>query len=311
MAGGASPKKRLSDLRKTRKIVKFEGIDEDDDGNPEPYEIEVWVCKLQTDDMEAARRTADAAKARAMIDRSNRESELWQSAYGATLEMGDDAAGLAEYLSFYHIAEKSIVVHAELAGDESTEWGKDGYLNNLLEAWQGTEAGTLGLQLAYAAREDDPDTIDPELAALVPEAERVYAELQRFEDALEQRLEVERQRFIREHEHEPIDDLRVKVVELVLNQQADSVWLRAFERARIFYATRELSDWRTRYFKDIREIADTDPEFIEKIRATYQAMTTEGLEGKGLPGPRSSSPVSGSSGEEETSEASGPTAANA
>lgn len=301
--------RRLSDLRKLREPVEFKG---EDDG--EEFEIKVWVVKLREDDHGACIRAADAAKARTMIDRNNPESERWAAAYGATLNLGDDPGSLAEYLSHFHIAEKALVIQAEIAGDENGEWAKDGYLDGLLDAWRGTEAGDLGLQLAWQARDDDPETLDPKTVSLIPEAERVYAELERYEAAVEVKLDAERAKFVREHEQDPIEELRKKVVETFLEKQANEVWVKAFERARIFYATREFVDEKTppgeRYFHSPAEIADTAPEFLQKILLAYNSMSAEGTVGKSLPGPQSSSPRSGSSGEEETSGASGPTDAN-
>lgn len=301
--------RRLSDLRKLREVVPFEG---EDDG--EPYEIKVWVVKLNDDDHESCLRAADAAKARTMIDRNNRDSEQWTAAYGATLNLGDNTADLAEYLSHFHMAEKAVVIQAEVAGDENGKWGKDGYLDGLLDAWRGTEAGDLGLQLAWQARDDDPDTLDPKIASDIPEALRVYAELTLYEEAVEKKLDVERARYVREHKDDPIEELRTKVVETFLEKRANEVWIRAFERAQVFYATRDFIDEKTppgpRYFQSPAEIADTDPEFRHKILLTYAAISVPSTEGKGSPGPQSSSPRSGSSGEEGTSEASGPTAAS-
>lgn len=301
--------RRLSDLRKLRAVVEFVG---DDDG--EEYEIKVWVVKLNDDDHETCVRAADAAKARAMIDRNNPESERWQAAYGATLNLGDDPGSLAEYLSHFHMSEKALVIQAEVAGEENGEWAKDGYLDGLLDAWRGTEAGDMGLQLAWQARNDDPETLDPALVLQIPEAERVYAELSRYEEAVEQKLDTERRRYVREHEHDPIEDLRVKVVDTFLEKQAGEVWIKAFERAQVYYATREFVDEKAppggRYFQSPSEIADTHPEFRKRILTAYAEMSAAGVVGKSSPGPRSSSPRSGSSGEEETSEASGPTDAN-
>lgn len=295
--------KRLSDLRKVRELLTFEGVD---DG--EPYEIKVWVQKVLDDDHESCLRAADAAKARALLTRNDETSELWQAAYGTTVAtLGDDPGTLAEYLSNFHVAERAAIIQAELGGDENSEWAKDGYLEGLLDAWQGTEAGDLGLRLAYAAKDDDPDSVDPAIATSIPEAIRVFAELSRFEDAVGTKVEAERAKFVREHEQDPLEDLRRKVVNTFLEKRGNEVWVKAYNRARLLYATRTYPDWTKRYFESVAEITETDPEFCNRILLTYEKISVEGTEGKGSPGPQDSSPQSGSSGEEGTSVSSGPT----
>lgn len=299
----ADGQRRLNDLRKTRKHVPIEG--EDDDG---PYKIDVWVVKLNDTDHGACLRAADAAKARTAMDRKNRDSEQWQAAYGTILHFGDDKDALIELLSHHHVAERADVIQAEVAGSENTKWGKDGYLEGLINAWKGIDEP--GLELAWHSKDDDPETLDPAIAGQVAEAERVFAELQEYEDAVTEKLEAERARFVRDHDNDDLESLRVRVVERQLDEQANRAWMRTFERAKIYYSVRAFDDHRTRYFTSITDVDDLDVEIRDQLARAYREISAEGLAGKGSPGPQSSSPQSGSSGEEETSAPSGPTSAN-
>lgn len=302
---GTRVERRLSDLRKTRGQLTFEG--EDEEG---PYRIDVWVVKLNDHDRRSAVRAADAAKARVLLDRNNEESEAWQSAYGQASALSEDPGVLAEYLSHFHLADKARVIQAEVAGEENGEWAKDDYLQGLLDLWRGVEPGDLGLQLAYAARNDDPTTLDPDLAGRIPEAIRVYEELERYEKAVDAKIEVERARFIRDHETLPVDELLRKAALTYLDTAASDAWMDEFNECRIYYSTRQFSDRHKRYFRDRAEIHDTDEAFLALILAKYDEISVEGIEGKGLPDLLSSSLLSGSSGEEEISDPSGPTSAS-
>lgn len=301
---GGTP--HLSDLRKTREHVPFDDVD--DQGNP--VHIDVWVVKVNDDDQMACVKAGDAAKARTLIDRRDHDSETWQAMYGLVYDqLGDDKLAIIELLVADHIAERGDVIAAEVAGTEGSKWEKDSYLEGLLTAWVGVD-GDPGYLEAWTAKDDDPETLDPALAARIPEAIRIMAELEEYNAQIQERIEAERGRFIRDHKDLDIETLRLKLVDFFLNQQATAAWNRAFERSRIFYATRKFDNPRERYFESPAHVRETDSAFVNKLIQTYRDMSVEGIPGKSSPGPQSSSPGSGSSGAEETSEASGPTAAS-
>lgn len=311
MSGGVQ--KRLNDLRKTRQIVKCEGVD---DG--EPYAIEVWVVKLNDEDTVACRDVANAAKARTMIGRHDETSDVWLAAYAEACNLDESPQRipdlttqlwLAEFLSYHDMVERMQQMTAEVAEAEDSEWAKEDYLQGLMVSWYGSET-TTGLQIAYHSKDDDPETLDPAVAGQVDEAVRVFSEIERYETAVAEKIEAERQRFVREHADIDIEDLRRMVVKYMLDERAGLAWVNAYDRARIYYVTRELDDHKKRYFKSPADVADVPKAVRAAILDAYDAMAVEGVEGKGLRGPQSSLPQSGSSGEEETSAASGPTIAS-
>jgi hypothetical protein len=295
---------RLSDLHKTKERLVLTG---EVDGKP--VDIPVWVVKLVDTDIQACHDVANAAKARMMMSRAKEGSDEWLSYYGQTLEMGEDVGPLVELLSHFHILERTAVIQDEVAGAEDSEWAKDEYLQGLLTAWRGAE-GQPGLMLAWQARDDDPETLDPALAAQIPEAIQVFDEIERFEAEVSKRLEVEREKFIREHTDDPIDELRRKIVDRHLEDQANAAWFRTYERAKVYYCTRTEEDHHVRYFKSPAEVAQTSKATRDEIVSCYNRISVEGTAGKESPVPQSSSPPSGSSDEAAPSQTSGPTAAS-
>lgn len=308
---------RLSDLRKTAKKVTIHDVARDDNGDvivdpggsPVRADIEVWVVKLNDVDYDKATTAADAAKARAMIGRNDHDSDEWLAHYGSALEMGDDPDRLIEFLAAWHIGEQGPLIEARLALDEEGEWGKDNYLQGLFDAWLGSDDQP-GLDVIYVQKDDDPDTLDADAVTQLEQAIKVHDEIARYQAQVEERRAYEKERFAREHESSSLDSLRVSVTEKYLQVQAEEVWYAAYQRHRTYLSTRRLDNRSKRYFESFAEFLDTDASVRQELLDAYESFAVEGAAGKESPVPQSSSPQSGSPGEEGTSPSSGPQDAN-
>lgn len=262
-------RRRLSDLY----VRGVEVVFDDDNGPP----VTVWLQKLNPIDRESCLRRAHAARARAMVESDNEDSELYQSFYGQIRLVSDDKT-LIGLIVAEEVARYRQRVEAELATDEET-WGKDRYLQGLVDAWLG-DAGSGGLA---AVRVEDPDD---------PEVQRVSAELDRFEDEVIKLVKAEDERLTEEWRAAPKDELWKRATRRMIELRANEAFAAEFERQQLFFSVRDPDDHSKRYFGTLQEFDDLDENVRKKLSEEYGTMTVDSIEGKDS---RASQPSSNSS----------------
>jgi hypothetical protein len=261
----ATKKRRLEDLYVRGRELALD----DESGDP----VQVWLQKINPLDHEKAIRKAGAAKARVMLATRDPNSEEWQEAYVDTLELGSRNA-LVEYLISEAVVRFRDSKESELAFEE--EWKKEGYLQGLHDAWAGEPA----LKDVYDENPEDE------------EARRVFLELKRFADQVEEATDAETENLRRDYEERSEEDLREEALKRFLELRAGLAWLREYRRNEIFFATRELDDHRKYYFATREQVDELAPEVFGKLIEGYQDLTVDPSEGKDLPRTLSSSPLS-------------------
>lgn len=245
-------KRRLEDLYVLGKEETF------DDGTGDP--ITVWLQKLNPIDTSTALRRAAAARARVQAVRTEPDSDEYMA---LRLEMSEikDALTYITYLMGepeMRITERS---EAMLAAEE--EWAKDGYLTGLKDLWQES------LQTVYAVTPEDPD------------ARRVFAELQRFNDAATLLAEEELAVIRDELEAETDEDLETKVFDRLISYHGNSAWLDEFRRVELWLGVREGDDHKKRYFTQRDEVDVLSGEVLGRLLGSFQLLTVDVTEGKG------------------------------
>lgn len=262
-------RRRLGDLYVRGREVKV------DDGQGEP--VVVWLQKLNGIDREACIRRSHAAKARFLQDSEDRDGELYQSVYGQVRTMSDRVQ-LVALIVGEDLAKYRQRVEAQLAADEEG-WGKDGYVQGLVDAWIGDDNNP-GLA---AVKVEDPDD---------PEVKRVSEELDRFDGDVIARVEAERERIEQDWEDAPSDQIWHRVTERLLSGRGEAEFAREYDRQQLFYCVRDPDTHTKRYFATVADLDDLDDVVRAQLLSEYKELMVDPVEGKGS---RASQPSSNSS----------------
>jgi hypothetical protein len=281
-------RRRLSDLYVIGKKVEL------DDGTGEP--VVVWLQKLNSIDRESCMRRSMAAKAQFLMKADDETGEVFEAAY-ATMRDETDHRELVRLIIAEDAAHYRQRVEAELFADEEG-WGKENYLQGLVDSWIGDDANP-GLAAAQAEDPEDPD------------AKRVLAEIERFENEVSERVKVHADQLERDWEDTPKETLWRKAAHRILELRAADIFNREFERQQLFYCVREPDEHGKRYFGTLTEVDDLDDTVRATLTRHYSNLIVDSAEGKGSRATPSSSNSSDQPSAGEAQQDSGQEAVNA
>jgi hypothetical protein len=267
-------KRRLTDMYRVEKSITF------DDGQGDP--ITVVVRKMNPVDHQSALRYANAARSRAAALKNHPEDDEYQAQWALVLDY--DRESLTRYLLEDFRINRSPILEAELADDE--EWKKDGYLDGLQHDWMDH------LKDVYAA---DPEDVD---------AKRVFTELQRFTDKLDEIVQAAVDNLEDDLEKKSEQDLRQQVFDKLFSSYASIAWLNEYRRCEVAYSVRT-EDGKERYFKHRDEVSELPTEIFQQLQEAYRELTVEVQEGKDSLVTEGSSPLSEPPASQETDSDSG------
>ena len=254
----APTRRRLTDLYVVGKELSFNDV-QDEDGEP----IKVWLSKLSPVQQRDAADNATGARAKLLALKQNPDSDPRQVAvFVEQLEdLGvKDRESKIEFLMAPKLAEARASAEARI-GSEG-KWAEDDYLNALQKAWND------GLNEKFATNSDDE------------EAKRVYDELVKFTEEVNDAVDEDRENIALEFTHFSDDELSKKVLERAIDAEADFAWVNEFSRWQAFYAVREIDDHKQQYFVDRQEIDELDAKILNEILTEYNKMTVDPTEGK-------------------------------
>jgi hypothetical protein len=273
-------RRRLADLFVVGREVVF------DDGNGEA--VKVWLQKISPLDHQNALRRANQARARVLARQLSDGSE-WDISVAEATEMKREDK--VNYLVMDEITGRIPAWEAELGSEE--EWSKDGYLDGLKDSWED------GLSRRY--QEDPTDE----------EAVHVFAEITRYTQIVEQRIDDEKEALTRDYEQRTDEEITHKVAEKLNQSKGDIAWLNEFRRCEIWLAVRDPRDHNKRYLESREELDMCSQEVLLRLLDEYREMSVDVTEGKDLPEPDNSSDSSESLENPEPAQASGLQAATA
>lgn len=258
-------KRRLEDLFVRGDFVTFT------DGKGEP--ITVWLQKLSPIEMSSAIRRANAARARVRALKNDRDSEEFLDLWAEVLEW-ERTEDLVDYL----LAEPQVRIEERIEAELGAEgeWGEEGYLQGLRDAWAD------GGRDAYIV-----DPTSPEGVA----AARTLAELERFAAEAAERCAPEIAQARAELEALPLTELQERALDRVIRYRASTEWIEEMHRAEIFYGTHEAvpdakepDKWvatHKRYFDKRDEISRLQGEVLRPLFEKYAELAVDVMEGKG------------------------------
>jgi hypothetical protein len=275
----AKKQRRLEDLYILGREISV------DDGGGDP--VVVWLQKLNPMEQEKALRRANALRAQVLMARRNQESEDWQEAYSDLEDIGARDQ-LVEYLIADDLAKARESAEAEQSFVE--EWHKDGYLQGLRDSWLDPENP---LSDVYA--------LDPEDEA----ARRVFLELKRFDEQVEEKLQPELKRLRKDYEELGDEELHRRAADRLMEMKAGLAWLKEFRACEVWLATRDPENHKHYYFSGRETIDTLAGEVFQQLSDAYQKLIVGVEEGKVSRSITTSSPPSEPSEKEETSPPSG------
>lgn len=269
--------------------------------NPDvPEMATVWIQKLNPLDHDLTVRKAKAARARRRAVLTDVE--------------GDDYMAIVDHCDTLSTAQRVEVVlaeeetelvaslRAEMQYGEDSEWAKDGYLDGLVDEWQG------GLGDRFML---DPDDVD---------ARRVLDELERFESVLAADLKPQLADLRELTAQMDPAELRAKALAELIDRECQLAFIEEFLTAQTWRSTRKpckrcleddgptshQSSHTDYFFGSFDEVRSLEPVVVGMLQAAYQRVSVDPIEGKGLRATPDSSESSASSAPEETELSSGP-----
>lgn len=242
--------RKLSDLYVLGKEITI------DDGNGEP--VTVYLRKITPIDSEEAYRAANAAKAKALSQKTDPDSLTFQIVMERCERMAKEE--LVDQLAELALDKKRPVVEAELEAED--RWSENDYLQGLHDAWES------GLKEKHFT---DPDE----------ETKRVFDEMKSFDAELEKRIARETAAIKKDLNTLPVKKLRDQFFDEQFERQSDVAWVKEYRKQELFHAVRDPDDHDVRAFESPREVDSVANKLVEELRAAYADLSVPGDEGKG------------------------------
>lgn len=249
-------KRHISDLfRKGKRTFLDDGSG--DEGIP------VWVESLVSLELKQAMKAASAARARVKALTAATSDDERRMAYVSEQEMDGmtfDRESLLNFLAAADTAKSRMSHEAELADED--EWKEEGYLEGLMDSWNN------GLQDKWLIDNDDE------------EAAPVYDELARFAATVKERVDADRDQYVRDHTEDSTEELFDRVVDILIEADAENVWFEEYRKQLIYLGTRQINNHRQRYFSTREELDECDGRALKLILAAIDELNVEAVEGK-------------------------------
>jgi len=221
----------------------------DDDGNAVMVDqdpIVFYARKMNPLQQESAARRASAAQIhmrRLVFRPDDPDYSIMESAV-------DEIEDLSMFVARVESNNDTDKMQQELS--EEDEWAKDNYYQSLIDAW------------TPKMKRDWTENTEEERD---PESKRIWAELKRFDDILEDKMKSRRTNRAAEVEAKPEEEQRKLVFKILLEQQCNGEWMRVFNLWRQIYGIVDKN--KDRVFED-EDDAMSSP--IEAQRIFRQAL---------------------------------------
>lgn len=249
----AVKKRKLADLYVVGKELSL--------GDGDGDSVDVWVQKLTPLQHEKALRRANGVRAGVLSLKDKPKDDLdrlgYQHEFDQVTTTRDD---MVEYLLSDKLASLYQVEEARLAAED--EWAKDNYLQGLTDLWEDQA------KEAYALDQNDP------------EAKRVFEELKKFADQVEDSVQSHRMSLVRDYEDWSDERLREEVLGKVIEAAADMQWLAEYRKCEIWFSIREPDDHNKLYFENREDVDDLALETFQALAQAYAELKVDITEGK-------------------------------
>ena len=227
----------------------------------EENSVDVYIRKLNSIDAQTAVKRAAAVRARALIVSKHQDSDEFLVFVSQAQDLGRE--GMIDIIIAADAQNIASRLEAEYADEK--EWSEDGYLEGLRDAWE-------------EVKDDyhDAEEGSPEKA----EADRVFAELKRFQVKVEAAINREIEDVRAAYDGVSDIDLAFKTAEKLVSAQADQDWLIEFQRSQLWLGVRDPNQRNKKYFASRAEVDELAPEVIGELIRHFNRITVDPTEGK-------------------------------
>lgn len=223
--------------------------------------ITVWVQKLNPIQKEAVVRRANGKrqsvltlKKRGIID-----DEVQPFINEVTNNFAERDM-MIEFLEAEKVNEIRAKAEEELS--HLPEWEEEDYLQGLRDSWEDS------LQRTWLIDNEDP------------EARRVYDELTRFSEQVEEKIASQRRQIHEDYDDMDDEEIVKRLVDKAIEVQADLRWVEVLRRSEIQYAVRDPEDHTKLIFDAYEDIEELQSETFEALYQAYTDLNVEPREGK-------------------------------
>lgn len=245
-------RRRLTDLYARGKEVEL------DDGNGEP--IRLWIRKMTPADAEVAYVKASARRAAFLaMGKEDPPSDAYIALRGEIEQFTPD--NLVLWVTANEMVKREPVTTARIASAE--EWTKDRYLDSLKERVEDEDF--------KRKVEEFPE--DEEVV-------RVNKELARFQEQVDKEVEKERKRIERETSGLSQTELIDRVLQNMLESQADAAWLTEFSKCQIWRCVFDGDKRSQRCFENREEVDELYAETVQALVSVIEELHVTDMEGK-------------------------------
>lgn len=222
-------------------------------------EVTVYISKLSPHEMDQALRRANSVKAKWLALRYSDSDER----YAVRTDISDfvqSKDNMIDFLALNAVSEASQAILAEAAADE--QWSDDDYLVGLNDQWNE------GLKERYLEDENDE------------EAKKVWDELKRFDETVGDKSRERLEREKRDLSHLSEAELYEKVVDEIIDIEANQVWLTELRLCQLQFAVRDTNNHRKYVFASREEVDSLDPEAQKQLLQAFERISVSVTEGK-------------------------------
>jgi len=232
----------------------------DADGNPkldenenpimkDPGPIVFYARKMNPLQQESASRMASAAQIHMRRLMFRKDDPDYLIIDEAVNEIDD----ISMFVALVEISREKDKMEQELSDKE--EWAKDNYYQSLIDAWP-------------ACKRDFTENAEEDRK---PETNRLWGELKRFNDELEDISKKRRQNRAAEIDAKPEEEQRRLAFEILLEQQCNTEWMRVFNVWRMIYGI--VDEDKNRVFETDDDVMSTPVEAQKIFRRALDELS--------------------------------------
>lgn len=237
----------------------------DEDGNKAVF----YLKKLNPIESKTALEKANASRARYLLQKRDTGSDAYLNIMADLAELSDDE--LAATASAPELAGKLKAIEAEVASRD--EWTKEDYFTTLKDSWEDKYKEIYGRTRGTT---EESDFSDEEIA----DAERVLSEMERFDLQVQEEVDKETARLVRDNKRLDREELEIKCVNDAFDRRSNGAWVETYYQYQVYFATVDKKDKKTRLFDSIEEVLALEAEVYLQLLGGYRALEVDAVEGK-------------------------------
>lgn len=215
-----------------------------------------YIRKLGPTQQGTAVRMANAERAKYQL--MDEDDPRYLSMMSDVIDL--DRTEKIDRLALTDIQEAREIIEQEIS--EKPEWAEDDRLQSLVDLWES------GLALEYSKGEKERSE----------ESEKVFQEIKRFSDEVEERVDAKLKKAQRKYKDEPDEVLNKKIVKQQIDYEASMAWLRTFRMYQILFGVQSLD--REPLFENIGDVESISGELFAKLVDAISDLTLPSTEVK-------------------------------